>query len=177
MQNKNGYGASAHMNTLRNRVYCMLLIALAILTACHKDSPEEMVRLLVLEVQKGVESKDVNRVLSAVSVNYRDSQGNDREALKGLILYYFLQHQEIGVLLTDMDISVDGSTAVARFQAVLTARSDETAVLPDALDAYRFEISLTIESGRWKVTSARWHRIGEHSRTGAGNAVSGLLTS
>lgn len=163
MQNKNGYGTSAHMNTLRSRVCCILLIALAALTACHKDTPEEKVRLLVLEVQKGVENKDVKTVLSAVSVNYRDAQGNDREALKGLILYYFLQHQKLNVLLTDMDISVDGDSAAARFQAVLAGRAEETAVLPDALDAYRFEISLAAESGRWKVMSARWDRIGDHS--------------
>lgn len=94
-------------------------------------------------------------MLSAVSRRYRDEQGNDREALKGLLLYYFLQHQHIKVLMTGLDISVTGPSATARFQTVLAGR-EEGGVVPDALDAYRFEVTFTEESGSWRIVAARW---------------------
>jgi hypothetical protein len=114
-------------------------------------------------IQKGVQDKELKAVLSHLSEKYRDQQGHDRESVKGLLLYYFLQHRHISVLLTNIDISIDGSSAVARFQAILTGRTGTGAgtVLPEAMNAFRFEVSFARESDVWKVTSAKWERFGD----------------
>ena len=144
-------------------ILAMALIAAAFLSGCAKDTPQDRVRNVVQAVQKSVENKDLKTVLSHLSEQYRDQQGNDRESVKGLLLYYFLQHQNISVVLTNLDISIYGSSAAARFQAILSGRTGTGAgtVLPEAVNAFRFEVGFTRESDAWKVTNAKWERFGD----------------
>lgn len=120
--------------------------------------------MVVLAAQKGVVDKDIREVVSHLSPKYRDQQGNDREAVKGVVLYYFYQHQTVSVLLSDLEILVEGLAATARFQAVMSGRTDAGSVLPEALGAYRFELSLEQEAGLWRVTSAKWEALGPPGR-------------
>ena len=48
------------------------------------------------------------------------------------------------------------------FEAILSSRAGSSGtVLPEALGAYRFEVSLKKDQKEWKIVSARWQRAGE----------------
>jgi hypothetical protein len=143
---------------------CSLTVALI---SCHRETDEDKIRKVITSVQKAAEGKDVKKIIEVVSKTYQDPQGYDFDSIKGLLLGYFFRHQKVHVYIPDIDISVEDSSAKAVFQTVLTG-GDRTGsasdILPDALGMYAFYLSFRREAGEWKVTSARWNRVGEEGR-------------
>jgi hypothetical protein len=143
---------------------CSLILALH---GCHRETDADKIKKVITNVQKAAEEKDVKKILDVVSKTYQDPQGFDFDSIKGLLLGYFFRHQKVHVYIPDIDISVEDSSAKAVFQTVLTG-GDRTGsasdILPDALGMYAFYVSFRREAGEWKVTSARWNRVGEEGR-------------
>lgn len=143
---------------------CAFMIALH---GCHRETDADKIRKVITSVQKAAEEKDGRKILSLVSKTYRDSRGNDLDSIRGLLLGYFFRHQKVHVYIPDIDISVEDSSAKALFQAVLTGgerTGSVSDILPEALGVYNFDVSFRKEEGEWKVTSARWNRVGEEGR-------------
>jgi hypothetical protein len=145
----------------------MVIVALGCLLAvfpgCRKKTEEDKVKKVVTSVQEAAEEKDVKKILAALSKTYRDPQGNDYNAIKGLLLGYFFRHQKVHVYIPEIVISIEGASGKAEFQAVLTGgQSGSVAgVLPEALGMYAFDVSFRKEENEWKVVSASWDRLGE----------------
>jgi hypothetical protein len=143
---------------------CILLLSAAALQSCHKETEEDRIAKTVRTIGKAAGNKDIKGMLSALSKTYLDPQGNDYQAIKNLLLFYFFRHQKVSVIISDIEPSVDGLLAEARFQAVLAGGGDPNGtILPEALGAFRFHMIFKKESGEWMVTSATWKRIGETS--------------
>jgi hypothetical protein len=142
----------------------ILCSMLAPFFACHKETEEDKVRKVVTEIQKSAEEKDIKMVLNAISKSYNDPQGNNHESIHRLLIAYFYQFPKISIYITKLDVSVKGASARAMFQAVLTSKGateSATAILPESLGIYAFDVSFGKESGDWKVVSAQWERIGD----------------
>ncbi len=144
------------------------LVALCILLAsalgCHKETEQDKVKKIITTVQAAAEDKDIRKIINTLSRTYSDQQGYTYDTIKGLLLGYFFRHQKISVYVTNLDISVEGASAKALFQAVLTGRgtSESTpALLPESLGMYAFDVTFTKESDEWKVASAKWERVAE----------------
>ncbi len=147
----------------RAALIVIVCFAIGVFPACRKESEEDKVRKVVQIVQKASEEKDVKKVLSSVSKTYRDPQGNDYNAIKALLLGYFFQHQRIHAYIPSIDVTVEGDSARALFQAVLTgagAPGSKAPLMPDSLGMYTFEVQMAKEEGTWKVVSAKWERTG-----------------
>lgn len=147
-----------------HRSMLMLAIPVLLLSACTKETEEDKVKKVVTSVQQAAGEKKVSAVLEHISKTYRDPQGNDYNGIKGLLAFYFFRHQKVSVYMPNIDIMVTGPTAKAIFQAILTGRGTGEAaggILPESLGAYNFEVLLYKEDGAWKVTSAKWERVGE----------------
>ncbi len=146
-------------------IYIVCTAALLLSSACRKETEEDRVRKVITSVQQAAEEKKILSVLGHVSKTYQDPQGNDYDGIKGLLAFYFFRHQKVGIFIPNSDITVAGAAAKAAFQAILTGRGSgeaaSSAVLPEALGAYDFEVLLRKEDGVWKVTSAKWERVGE----------------
>jgi hypothetical protein len=141
-----------------------MILLLLLVGGCSKETEEDKVKKVVTSVQQAAEEKKIGAVLEYISKTYRDPQGNDYNGIKGLLAFYFFRHQKVSVYMPNIDIVVTGLTAKAIFQAILTGRgTGETAggILPESLGAYNFEVILNKEDGAWKVTSAKWERVGE----------------
>jgi hypothetical protein len=142
-----------------------VVLAVLTLTACARKTDADRVRAVIAAVQKAAEDRDVKEALSHVDRNYRDPEGNDYQAVKGMMLYYFFRHQKITVIVSNLETVVDGASASARFQAILSGRAGTSGeILPEALGAYRFDVSFRRDQGDWKVVSARWERWGEDAQ-------------
>jgi hypothetical protein len=118
---------------------------------------------------EGGDEKNVKKIINNLSKTYLDPQGFNYDTIKGLLLGYFFQHPKISAYITGLEMSVDDTSAKVVFQAVLTGGSKTGSaedLIPESLGMYAFEVSLIKVSAGWKVTSARWERVGEGERVG-----------
>lgn len=144
-------------------VFAVLLTAV-FLYACHKDTDQDKIKKVIITVQQSAENKDIKAILSRLSKAYRDPQGNDYDGIKGLLLFYVFRHQKVSIFITNLEVTVNESSAKAGFQAVLSGGSKVGSagdILPEALGMYIFDVSFAKESGEWKVASATWERFGD----------------
>ncbi len=150
-----------------------VLLSLLILTvggvpACQKETEEDRVKTTVAAVQKAAEEKKIASVLEHVSRTYRDPRGYDYDGIKGLLAFYFFRHPKVRVYIPSIDVIVSESSATATFEAALTgAEPGESAggLIPGSLGVYRFDVTLVKDAKAWKVTSAKWDRIGDQPQS------------
>lgn len=146
-----------------NTVFLVVLTAI-MMSGCHADTEQDKVKKVVHKVQRAAENKDVKQVLSHLSKTYKDPQGNDYDDIKDLLMYYFFRHAKVSIFIANLEVRVDGSFATARCQAVLSGRNNLEStgdILPEALGTYNFDVTLALESGEWRIVSAKWERSGE----------------
>jgi len=144
----------------------LTLVVVLCLTGCHKKTEEDKIKNIITGIQKAVKEKDARTVLGHLSKTYHDPQGNNYDGIKGLLLFYFMKHHQVNAYVPNLDISIENNAAQATFQAVLSgagggAAEAGTGLLPEALGVYAFNVVMQKESGAWKITSAKWERIGE----------------
>lgn len=142
---------------------CLILVMTITVIGCNKETEEDKVRKIITDIQKAAEEKDVKKIINNLDKTYNDFQGFNRETIKRLLLGYFLQHPKISVYISNLQISTENTSAKAIFQAILTSGNktgSATDVVPKSLGIYRFDVSLNKESNDWKVTSAKWERVG-----------------
>ena len=155
---------------MRPVVTLLLLFTMTITTlGCHKETEQDKVKKVIADIQKAAEEKNVKKIINNLSKTYMDPQGFNYETIKGLLLGYFFQHPKISAYITDIEISVDNTSARVVFQAVLTGGSKTGSaadLIPESLGMYTFEVSLKKEPDGWKVTSAKWEQLGNGERGG-----------
>ncbi len=146
---------------ITSRSLFIILFLMPLLNSCSKDTEENKVKKVVTDVQQAAEEEKINKVLDHISKNYRDPQGNDYNAIKGVLAFNLFRHRKISVYIPNIDVAVNGLIAQVMFEAVMTGRDTDGNILPDALGTYNFEVYLSKENGTWKITSAKWERTGE----------------
>ena len=116
--------------------YCLLLMlatGLVIFPGCRKDSDEDKIKKRIVSIQEAAENRDVREMLAHISKRYGDPQGNDYEGIKGIIVFYFFRHQKISIFLNNLEIAVNGLSAEAAFEAILSGGGSAGTILPEAL--------------------------------------------
>jgi hypothetical protein len=143
----------------------LLLITITTLVlGCHKETDEDKVKKVITTIQKSAEEKDIKKIINSLSKTYNDPQGFNYDSIKGLLLGYFFQHPKISAYITNMEISIENTSAKASFQAVLTGGSKTGSaadIIPESLGIYAFVVEMKKEPDGWKITSATWVRVGE----------------
>ncbi len=148
---------------MKSLAYLLMSVVFIFIIECHKDTEQEKVKKIIVNIQTAAEEKDVKKIINSLSKTYKDPQGYDYDTIKGMLLGYFFRHQKIHVYLTNIEITVQDAVAKAVFQAVLSGGNKSSSVsdiLPEELGMYSFEVSLKKEPDEWKVTSAKWERVG-----------------
>jgi len=143
---------------------CLIFVVTIAMFGCSKGTEEDKVRKVITDVQAAAEEKDVRKIVNNIADTYNDPQGFNRETIRRLLLGYFLGHPKVTVYINYLNISVENRSARADFQTILTSgkkTGSPTDVIPESLGVYRFDVSLDKVSGDWKVTSARWERVGD----------------
>ena len=149
------------------RARAALWLAAALCASCGGEpaTPEDEVRALLAALEAAAESRDVGDVLALVSESYRDPAGHDKQALKGVVLGYFLGHEAIHVVsrVRELELAEPPTSAHVVMSAALTgAPVTEPGELGSlSADVYRFELEAAREvDGAWRLTSARWRPAG-----------------
>jgi hypothetical protein len=142
----------------------LTLFAAVLLPACaaEPDSPEAQVHALLQRAETAAEEKRVGTLKQLVSESYSDDRGHDKQAVAGLLTYYFLRNQSVH-LLTRVQ-SIEFPKPARAHATVLVAMAGTPIPGIDELvriraDLYRFDFSLSDEgSDEWRVTRAAWRR-------------------
>ena len=129
---------------------------------------------MINETADLAEAKDIKGILENVSKDYKDPEGNDRNALKGLLFVYFQGYEKVGVFVRDIQVTVDGDEAEAQVKVILTGGEDpETIgdVVPASAGGYLIDIKLVnegrgLDGGPGHVDGHRVHEraIGARAR-------------
>ncbi len=131
---------------------------------------EERIRALLDGTARAVEARRPGDVLSAVSESF-EGEGMGRRELAQLVNYEVLRGSWNAVLPVATRVEVDGDRATALVDAALVrggAGAGLAGRLPEAGDTWRIEATLVREPDGWKVTRARWRRIGLAEGIGGG---------
>lgn len=140
---------------------CALLLVLVAGCAGESD-PEREIRAWLEAAEAEVEERDRSALVARIAPGYTDARDNDRDALDGLLRYYFLRQRNVTVVTAVESVDVSAGTAA---EVALTAGIAGTGGAQglDA-DARRFVLSLVKRDGDWLLTSAKWGRLGEEPR-------------
>jgi len=153
------------------RIVTMSLVFVIIITAlgCHKETEQDKVKKVITDIQMAAQEKDISKIINNLAKTYNDPQGFNYETIRGLLLGYFFQYPKISAYINNLEISIEGTSAKAVFQTVLTSGNKTGSVsdvIPQSLGTYDFNVSLKKEWNGWKVTSARWEQAGSDEHGG-----------
>jgi hypothetical protein len=134
-----------------HRLALLAMLAAASLPACaaEPDSPEAQVRALLQRAEAAAEEKDVGALKQMVSESYSDDRGQDRQAIAGLLTFYFLRNQSIYLLTRVGKIEFPEPTRARTTVLVAMAGTP----IPDIEELARIRADLD-----WRVTRAAWRR-------------------
>lgn len=141
----------------------LLPIAFVGLVGCGGKSDEDVLRGILKAVAEAAEAKDVAVIRGYISERYRDREGRDRNALRGLLLMHFLRAETVSVYVRRSEVKVDGRGALVRTNVILARgkRVEKLAdLLPEAAEGYHFAIRFEKEGKQWRAVSADWQPIG-----------------
>ena len=157
---------------MRRVVTILLILVISITTlGCHKMTEQDKVKKVITDIQTAAQEKDVKKIINNLAKTYNDPQGFNYETIKGLLLGYFFQYPKISAYITNLEISIENTSAKAVFQTVLTSGNktgSASDVIPQSLGVWDFDVSLKKESNGWKVTSAKWEQAGNDEHGGGG---------
>ena len=126
------------------------------------ESPEDQVRVLLARAERLAEEQDVGALKDLVAEDYTDDRGNDRQAVAGLLTFYFLRNKTIHLLTRVRSVQVpEPDHAEATVLVAMAGRAIEglEGLARIRADLYRFDFVLTRgPAGEWKVAHAEWGR-------------------
>jgi hypothetical protein len=125
---------------------------------------EERIRAFLGEMERAVEAGDVGPLERAIAEDYADPNGNDRDAIIGILTYHFLRNREIHLLTRIGTVEVAGKQGASVIAHVAMAGQP----IPDAgalaglrADLYRFDFSLADDGeGSFELFRAVWRPAG-----------------
>jgi hypothetical protein len=149
---------------MKTAVTLILLFFLSISSlGCHKETEQDKVKKVIINIQKAAEEKDVKKIINNLSKSYSDPQGYNYETIKGFLLGYFFRYPKISAYITGLEISVSDTFSKVVFQAVLTGGNktgSSADLIPESLGVYAFVVEMKKEPDGWRVASATWERVG-----------------
>ncbi len=149
--------------SMRRVATILIIFAVAVVfIGCSKETEESKVKKVITEIQAAGEEKEVKKIMAHISKTYNDPRGYNYEGIHGLLLGYFFRYPKISAYIANLEVSLEGAAAKARFEAMLTS-SDKTGsikdIIPQELGVWYFDVTLVKESNEWKVTSAQWEEM------------------
>jgi hypothetical protein len=134
---------------------CFIYIFLA-LAGCGGEGPEAEIRANIASMQQAVEAKESGAAVEYLAEHFTGSHGLDKQGLRRILLGIFLQHKNINVAITRLDITVDEYNPVnARMEAVVAVTGAQN-LLPQDGDLISVSGDWELHEGEWLLVNAHW---------------------
>ena len=145
-------------------VFVIIIIALG----CQKITEQDKIKKVITDIQAAAEEKDVKKIINNLAKTYNDPLGIQLRNYQRAVARLFLSISKISTYITNLEISIENTSAKTVFQTVLTSGNktgSASDVIPQSLGVWDFDVSLKKESNSWKITSAKWEQAvnDEHS--------------
>ena len=130
--------------------------------ACHRQTPEELLREWILEVGGRIEKRDVRGLLDLLDPAYVDSTGRSREETGKMLEEYFEKFTGIvvHVLSSRIESISPGSAAVEADVAVSSGGAEALRrLIRFTGECYRFRSRLQRSGSDWRAVYAEWEAI------------------
>ena len=138
------------------RATLSLMLALMVLTACHRTPDETQVRAAITSVAEAAEQGVARNVLAPLSEDFDGNGGElDRRALGHLVRVFALRGEHIGVTVGPVAVERRGERLLATMTVTLTGGGR---LLPDQAGVYRVQSAWRQQDGRWLCYTATWER-------------------
>jgi len=131
-------------------------------------SDEDRVRAVIAAVVDAAEEGDVGAVMEQVDPGYRAVEGGegeegvDAETLRAALTYQFLRRGPVVVVLSPVEVRLDGDRARASFDAAVAETGGWGGMVPVDADGWHLEVDLRRgQDERWRVsghTRSSWTR-------------------
>lgn len=132
----------------------LLLLALAALAACARDTPETALRAQLQRMQTAAVERRTGDFMEGVAADFVGNDGMDRAALHNLMRAQVLSNSTIGVTTGPVEIDMKSDQATLRFTALLTGGNGR--FIPDSAQTYSITSGWRLEDGEWRVYYAQW---------------------
>ena len=101
-------------------------------------------------------------VLDFIASDYQDKRGRQKKDIQRLVAGYILRNKSIHLLTRVQHVALNEDRAQADVvlyvgMAGVPVTSADQLVFARA-DLYRFDLSLKLEDGDWRVASGSWHQ-------------------
>jgi hypothetical protein len=133
----------------------LLLLALAALAACARDTPETALRAQLQRMQTAATERRAGDFMEGVSADFIGNDGMDRAALHNLMRAQVLGNSTIGVTIGPVEFEEESGQATLRFTALLTGSQGR--FIPDSAQTYSIITGWRLEDGEWRVYYAQWN--------------------
>ena len=142
----------------------LLVALLTVLTACSGDPEnlEQQIREMLSAGEEAVEARSILTVLDFIADDYQDKRGRQKKDIQRLVAGYILRNKSIHLLTRVQQVALNEDKIQADVilyvgMAGVPVTSVDQLVLVRA-DLYRFDLSLKLEDGDWRVASGSWHQ-------------------
>ncbi|MBO9663133.1 nuclear transport factor 2 family protein [Dokdonella sp.] len=133
----------------------MAFVLLSTLAACARVPDAKAIRSTIQAMAAAAEARRTGEVLDHVAADFTGNGGEfDRSALERLLRARVLAAQSLGVSIGDVEVELDGSRAIARFDVTLTDGSGRW--LPDRRAVLRMTTGWRREGRGWLCYNANW---------------------
>ena len=137
---------------------CLLVVLwlAAVLAGCSRPDPETELRALVAAAAQAAEERDGGFFRGLIDRGYRDSRGNDRDAMLNLVRGYLLTHSNIEIISRVEEVTLSGvDAAEIVLQAAIVGQRAGQRLLGVDGRMYRIELEL-VRDGDWRVIGASY---------------------
>jgi hypothetical protein len=112
---------------------------------------EEKIAAVLDDVQRGMQNKQIYKVLANVSRNYYDSEGRDYNALQADLAEFFKKYREVRITRVTPKIQVQGDYARAIETFGTAAEPNDPAVEPPINLQGQVAVTLEKVGGHWQI--------------------------
>jgi hypothetical protein len=139
----------------------LALVICGVIGFWYWNSPERRIRTVLSESEAAVEAKDLDRVMSHVSLQYRDDQGLAYLPLRKLMKLAFDQFEGLDVRLSDIRIDINKEQAIVRadLEVLVVSRNEKADLIGSRQEPIPIRIALTNETLKWKIISVNGIRL------------------
>jgi len=151
------------MTRLIWRIALLGIVVSMLLPGCRgeRTSPEAEVRAQINSAVAAAEQKNIGILKNIISKQYTDGQGQNKQAVEGLLRLHFLRQETIHLYAHIQSVTLPQpdrakATVLVAMAGVPIAAVQELPAL--RADLFRFEIDFAREKKTWRVQSASWRR-------------------
>ncbi|HSR66276.1 MAG TPA: nuclear transport factor 2 family protein [Xanthomonadaceae bacterium] len=147
------------MDAMAKGLRIAALMALLLVAACARSTPETRLRATLSELQQAVDARDAAGVRGVLADDFIGPDGLDKAGAARLAQLMFLRYRSVGAHAGPLDVRVQGAAASVSCDVVLTG--GDAGALPEAGQLYAVTTGWRLEGGEWRLASAGWKAAGD----------------